>query len=100
MQQRHDDSRISKMYRGDRNWAFVAVAVLWSLYGFVFYQVKDLTGSPEVTIVLGVFGALVLLFNTASIFAMTYHLGEERQEIYGLDIHYLDMRKSEPPKSG
>ncbi|MBS0252784.1 MAG: hypothetical protein JSR78_17145 [Proteobacteria bacterium] len=81
------------MFHGDRNWAFVAVAVLWTLYGFVFYEVKDLTGSQAATVVLGVFGALVLLFNSASILAMIYHLNEEREEIYGLDIHYLDARK-------
>lgn len=93
MQKRLEDPRISKMFHGDRNWAFAAVVVLWCLYGFVFYEVKDLTGSFEATVVLGVFGALVLLFNTASIFAMIYHLNEERAEIYGLDIHYLDVLK-------
>ena len=82
-----------RMFKGDRKWGFAAVAVLWVLYAFVFYEVRDLTGSQEATIVLGLFGGLVLLFNTASILAMISHLKEEREEIYGLDIHYLDAKK-------
>jgi len=42
---------------------------------------------------LAVGGTLVLLFNTASILVMVSHLSEDREEIYGLDLFYLDERK-------
>jgi ABC-type polysaccharide/polyol phosphate export permease len=94
MQQgRNEDPRILAMFHGDRNWSLVAVITLWALYGFVFYEVMNMTGSFEATMVLGIFGILVLLFNTASILAMVFHLKEERAEIYGLDLHYLDIAK-------
>lgn len=87
------DPRIAKKFAGDRNWSFVAIVVLWALYAFVFYEVKDLLGDPQVVWVLVVFGGLVLLFNTAAILAMVSHLSEERDEIYGLDLHYIDLAK-------
>jgi hypothetical protein len=87
------DPRIAKKFSGDRSWSLVAVAVLWALYAFVFYEVKDLLGEPQVVWTLAVFGGLVLLFNTAAILAMVAHLSEEREEIYGLDLHYVDLAK-------
>jgi hypothetical protein len=93
MQKRFSDPRIAGMFSGDRAWSLVAVVVLWLLYAFVFYEVKDYAGSSEVIWALIIAGGLVVLFNTASIFAMIAHLSEERDEIYGLDLHYLDLRK-------
>jgi hypothetical protein len=85
------DPRIDKLFSGDRSWSLVAVAVLWALYAFVFYEVKDVLPEPSVTWALTIFGGLVLLFNTAAILAMVAHLSEERDEIYGLDLHYVDL---------
>jgi hypothetical protein len=93
MQKRFSDPRIAGMFAGDRAWSLVAVVVLWLLYAFVFYEVKDYAGSSEVIWALIIAGGLVVLFNTASIIAMIAHLSEERDEIYGLDLHYLDLRK-------
>jgi len=73
-------------------WSLVAVVVLWLLYAFVFYEIKDYAGSSEVIWALIISGGLVVLFNTASIFAMLFHLSEERDEIYSLDLHYLDLK--------
>ena len=87
------DPRIAKKFSGDRSWSLVAVAVLWALYAFVFYEVKDYLGDPQVVWTLAVFGGLVLLFNTAAILAMVAHLSEEREDIYGLDLHYIDLAK-------
>lgn len=87
----HIDPRIAKKFSGDRAWSLVAVGVLWALYAFVFYEVKDYLGAPEVGWTLAIFGGLVLLFNTAAILAMVAHLSEEREEIYGLDLHYIDL---------
>lgn len=93
MQKKITDPRIANMFSGDRNWSLVAVLVLWVLYAFVFFKVKDDLGAPEVAWTLATFGGLVLLFNSASILAMIAHLDEERGEIYGLDLHYLDQAK-------
>jgi len=86
------DPRIARKFSGDRSWSLIAVGVLWALYAFVFYEVKDYL-DPQVTWTLAIFGGLVLLFNTAAILAMVAHLSEERDEIYGLDLHYVDLAK-------
>jgi hypothetical protein len=89
----HADPRIAKLFSGDRTWSLVAVAVLWALYSFVFFGVKDYLETSQVGWTLAIFGGLVLLFNTAAILAMVAHLSEERDEIYGLDLHYIDLAK-------
>jgi hypothetical protein len=93
MQRNFSDPRIASKFAGDRMWSLTAIVVLWLLYGFVFYEVKDYAGSSEVVWALIISGGLVILFNTAAIFAMLFHLSEEREEIYGLDLHYLDLKK-------
>jgi uncharacterized membrane protein len=93
MQKLNTDPRIAGMFSGDRAWSLVAVAVLWALYAFVFYQVKDYLGDQQVVWTLAAFGGLVLLFNTAAILAMVAHLSEAREAIYGLDLHYIDLAK-------
>jgi len=87
------DPRIASKFSGDRMWSLVAVVTLWLLYAFVFYEITTYTSSTDVLWALGIAGALVVLFNTASIWAMVAHLSEERDEIYGLDLHYLDLSK-------
>jgi len=83
------------MFSGDRIWAFGAVLVLWATYAFVFWRLAQDPGADGVLQALAVAGGLVLLFNTASILAMIKHYGEDKDHIYGLDIHYLDeMKKS------
>jgi len=93
MQKLISDPRISSKFAGDRAWSLTAIVVLWLLYAFVFYEVKDYAGSSEVLWSLLISGGLVILFNTAAILAMLFHLSEEREEIYGLDLHYLDLKK-------
>ena len=90
MQKNSGDPRIAGMLSGDRFWAFAALLLLWALYAFVFYSVQPHIPSPEVFWLLAVGGALVLAFNTASVLVMASHLSEDRDEIYGLDLHYLD----------
>lgn len=87
------DPRIAGKFSGDRTWSLTAVATLWILYAFVFFEVKDYLGDEHVVWTLAAFGGLVLLFNTAAILAMVAHLSEERDEIYGLDLHYIDLAK-------
>jgi ABC-type polysaccharide/polyol phosphate export permease len=81
------------MFSGDRIWAFGAVAVLWSVYSFVFWKLSANPGAESVLIALAISGGLVLLFCTASIIAMINHYAEDKEHIYGLDIHYLDEMK-------
>lgn len=93
MQQKLPDPRVHKMFAGDRIWAFGAVIVLWVLYAFVYWQLSQATSADGVLQALGTAGGLVLLFNTASIIAMISHYADDKEHIYGLDIHYLDEMK-------
>jgi hypothetical protein len=93
MQQKLPDPRVQKMYSGDRIWAFGAVLVLWLVYAFTFWQLSLTANADGVLQALAIAGGLVLLFNTASIAAMISHYSEDKEHIYGLDIHYLDEMK-------
>ncbi|MGJ4857926.1 hypothetical protein AB4037_07525 [Labrys sp. KB_33_2] len=88
-----EDPRIEVMYRRDRAWAFAAVGVLWLILLFVFFKIMPDTGSTGVTVALLVAGSLVLLFNTAAIAALVRHYHEDKQHLYGLDLHYIDEMK-------
>jgi fatty acid desaturase len=89
------DARVDAMFGSDRIAAIVALAALWATLAFVFVSVIPLAGSSEVLYVLAAGVGMVLLFNTASIIALISHYSEDRQHIYGLDLHYLDeMKKS------
>ena len=88
-----EDPRIEVMYRRDRAWSYLAIIVLWLILLFVFFETVPDTGSPGVTIALLIAGGLVLLFNTASIAALLRHYHEDKQHLYGLDLHYLDEMK-------
>lgn len=88
-----EDPRIEVMYRRDRAWAFVAIIVLWLTLLFVFFEILPDTGSSGVTIALVISAGLVLLFNTASIAALLRHYHEDKQHLYGLDLHYIDEMK-------
>lgn len=79
------------MFARDRRWAVAAVIALWSIYVFVFWKVLPNAGTPEVIYALAGAGGVVLIFNTASIFAMIHHYAHDKEHIYGLDLHYLDI---------
>jgi ABC-type polysaccharide/polyol phosphate export permease len=93
MQQKSSNPRVEKMFGGDRIWSLFAVISLWLTYGFVFWKVMGEGGSEDVTLALAIVGGIVLLFNTASIFAMLSHYSKDKDHIYGLDLHYLDVMK-------
>lgn len=84
------DPRVDAMYGGDRLASLIALIALWATLLFVFLQVIPLAGDPSILYVLAAGVGLVLLFNTASIIAMLAHYSEDRNHIYGLDLHYLD----------
>jgi hypothetical protein len=85
------DPRIQSMFSQDRLWALGLLIVLWLLYAFVFYEVWPNTGNDNVSLALAISGGLVLLFNSASIIAMIKHYADDKQRIYGLDLHYQDI---------
>lgn len=89
-----NDPRVERMYRGDRMWAVVALFTLWATYTFVFWKILPLLTDSGVLYSLAVGAGLVLLFNSAAIYAMIAHYIEDKQNIYGLDLHYLDLSKS------
>ncbi len=91
MQQKTGDPRVDSMFRTDRKWAWVAVLALWALYAFVFWRVMANVSDSNVLMALAISGGLVLLFNTAAIIAMVNHYAEDKEHIYGLDLHYLDL---------
>ncbi len=91
MSQNQRDPRIGRMFSSDRTWSLLSLIVLWALYAFVFFYIADQTGSPEVFWALAISGGLVLAFNTAAIVAMIANLDSSAEEIYGLDLHYLDI---------
>jgi len=93
MQPSNADPRIAKTFGNDRLWAFTALAVLWATYLFVLYEVHLKAGYPEAVWTLAAAGGVVLLFNTAAIITMVTHFAEDREQIYGLDLHYLDAAK-------
>lgn len=87
------DPRIERMYRGDRMWSVVALLVLWATYTFVFVKILPLLTDSGVLYSLAAGAGLVLLFNSVAIYAMIAHYIEDKQNIYGLDLHYLDASK-------
>ncbi len=93
MTQRTRDPRIDAMFQGDKLWAYGLLILLWLSVLFVFLMVLPFADAG-LTWAMAIGGGLVLIFKSASILAMTKHYSEDRDNIYGLDIHYLDeMRK-------
>jgi len=90
--------RIERMFGGDRLWALGFVVGLWLSYAFVFFAISAVNDDPNVTIAMVIAGAMVVLYNTASITAMINHYREDMNGIYGIDIRHLDeMRHDRQP---
>lgn len=87
-------TRIQRMFRGDVTFAWTFVLVLWLVVLFVFFRVSDLLNGGAVQTVLLVAGGLVLLFNTAAIFAMVRQYSQEKELIYAIDLHHLDAMRA------
>ena len=85
-----EDPRVASMFRGDRAWSVFAIVMLWLTIIFVFFETLPYAATTGVVIALVISGGLLLLFNTASVVAMVKHYDEDKEHIYGLDIHYLD----------
>lgn len=88
------DQRIEAMYRGDVRGAWLLIALLWIVILFVLFMSWPHIPDGGVRTVVVIAAAAVLIFNTASIYALVKHYAEDKHFIYGLDIKHLDeMRR-------
>ncbi len=85
--------RIHNMYLRDCFMAWFDVALLWTIVLFVLYAILGIVQDPDIRLTLYVASALLLLFNSASVFAMTRHFREDKDYIYGMDIKHLDANR-------
>lgn len=93
VEQNTHDKKIDAMLVGDSRWAFFSLALLWMIYAYVISTVLQYTGVSAISLALLASAAPVLLFNTASILALNRHYRQDKDYIYGLDVHYLKARK-------
>ncbi len=84
------DPRIDSMYTRDCRGAWAMVALLWIVTLFVLLMSWPFMQDNGVRIVSLIAAGLVLILNTASIWAMVSHYAEDKDFIYGLDIAQLD----------
>ena len=84
------NQRIEAMFSKDRLWAWGFVILLWCSYAYVFFAIDQIITDPGIRMALIIGGALVLLYNTASIGAMIKHYKEDKTSIYSIDIRHLD----------
>lgn len=86
-------SRIQRMFMQDCLMAWLDVLLLWLAVGFVLVGILSIVEDPAIRMVMYVSSGLLVLFNTASVAAMTSHYAEDKDFIYGLDIKHLDANK-------
>lgn len=86
--------RIHSMYLRDCIMAWSDIVLIWLAIGFVLISILSIVDDPIVRTVLIVSSALLVLFNTASVGAMTKHYAEDKEFIYGLDIKHLDENRA------
>ena len=82
--------RMNDMYQRDCWLAWFDVILLWATVLFVLFAILNIVEDSNIRLVLYISSAILLIFNTASVFAMTKHLSEDKDFIYGLDIQHLD----------
>lgn len=88
------NQRIEAMYRGDVRGAWLLIALLWIVILFVLFMSWPHIPDNGVKLVVTIAAGAVLIFNTAAIWAMVRHYGEDKQFIYGLDIKQLDAMRA------
>lgn len=86
--------RIHNMYLRDCLMAWFDVALLWATVLFVLYAILGIVQDPNIRIAIYVSCFFLLLFNTASVYAMVRHFDEDKDFIYGLDIQHLDANRA------
>lgn len=94
--------RIDAMYGRDRLFGLVFVVWLWITYGFTYFAVtfvSEAAGGSGVQTALLIGGALVIVYNTASIGAMIKHYAEDKEFIYAVDLRHLDRLRAKKKKN-
>lgn len=86
--------RMHEMYVRDCLMAWVDVALLWGVVLFVLIAILGIVQDPNIRLVLCIASLALVIFNTASVFAMTKHFKEDKDFIYGLDIKHLDANRA------
>lgn len=87
--------RIQRMFLQDCAMAWFDVLLLWLAVAFVLVSVLAVVDDPAIQIALAVGSGLLVLFNTASVAAMTNHYAEDKAFIYGLDLKHLDANRAQ-----
>ena len=87
-------ARINEMYQRDFMLAWFDVALLWAAVIFVLIAILGIVEDSNIRLVLFISSAVLLVFNTASVYAMTKHLKEDKDYIYGLDIQHFDANQA------
>ncbi|WP_292355658.1 MULTISPECIES: hypothetical protein [unclassified Methylophaga] len=73
--------------------AWSDIVLLWLAIGFVLISILSIVEDPFIRVVLIISSALLVIFNTASVAAMTKHYAEDKNFIYELDIKHLDENR-------
>lgn len=89
----HRDPRIDAMFNRDRTAAGFAVFVVWLVYGFTFWMMRDSFSQNGILPIMAGLGLVVVFLNSAAIVAMIKHYSEDRDSIYGTDVYYLDRAR-------
>jgi hypothetical protein len=87
-------SRIQRMFMQDCCMAWFDVLLLWAVAAFVLYDTLSFIEDPNIRLALYISCGVLVLFNTASVGAMTTHYAEDKDFIYGLDIKHLDANRA------
>ncbi|MCX4187094.1 hypothetical protein [Methylophaga sp. OBS4] len=74
--------------------AWSDIILLWLAIGFVLISILSIVEDPFIRTVMIIASALLVLFNTASVAAMTKHYAEDKDFIYTLDIKHLDENRA------
>jgi hypothetical protein len=84
------EPRIDRMYRRDRLISVLLVAILVATLATVFAEMSAWIDDTGVRALLAAAGLALVLFNTASIWAMLRHNRADKRYIYTLDLKHLD----------
>lgn len=90
--------RMNEMYLRDCFMAWFDVLLLCAVIIFVLVAILGIVKDDNIRLVLYISSFMLILFNTASVYAMTKHFREDKEFIYGLDIHHLDINRAAKTK--
>lgn len=92
-------ARIRSMYLRDCFMAWFDVLLLWATVLFVLFAILGIVQDSNIRLAMFASCAVLLLFNTASVYAMTKHFNDDKDFIYGLDLQHLDANRAAKAKA-